>query len=99
MSSIVRMAVGDKIPADPAENAAMHRALVDLLNADARRVGWDGVAFDLYTSKDGWAAITAIPGERPATLEDLRSFREQQKLSLVELEAEDDNEPEQRRLV
>ncbi len=99
MSSIARMAVADRIPADPAENAVMHRGLLDMLNDQAERVGWAGVSFDLYTSKDGWAAITVVPGARAATLEDLRAFREQQKLSLVEIGAENDGEPEQRRLV
>lgn len=96
MSSIVRMAVGDKIPDDPAANAAMHQGLLDILNAEAGRVGWSGISFDLYTSTKGWAAITALPGEQPATLEDLRAFRELQE---ARLEAELESQHDQGRLL
>ncbi|ASY69365.1 hypothetical protein [Sinorhizobium fredii] len=96
MSSIVRMAVGDKVPDDPAANAAMHQGLLDILNGEAGRVGWRGISFDLYTSAKGWAAITVVAGEAPATLEDLRSFREWQK---GRLEAESDNHTDQGRLI
>jgi hypothetical protein len=90
------MAVGDKIPDDPAANAAMHQELLDILNTEAGRVGWRGISFDLYTSAKGWAAITAVPGEKPATLEDLRAFREWQKRRL---EAESDTHTDQGRLL
>ncbi|MEY9718808.1 hypothetical protein [Sinorhizobium fredii] len=96
MSSIVRMAVGDKIPDDPAANAAMHQGLLDILNAEAGRVGWSGISFDLYTSAKGWAAITAVPGEKPATLEDLRAFREWQK---NRLDADNGDHTDQGRLI
>ncbi len=96
MSSITHMAVADKIPDDPAANTAMHQGLLDILNAEAGRVGWPGISFDLYSSSRGWAAITAVPGEKPATLEDLRAFRELQK---ARLEAESDTHTDQGRLM
>lgn len=100
MSQIARIATADTMPADPAERAKAHQGLIDILNAEAERAGWKGAVFDVYTSRGGIAAITIAPGEAPATLDDLRAFRESQKqAAALAAPQANDNDPEQRSLL
>lgn len=95
MSSTLLIAIGDKAPENPAENTAFHQGLVDRLNVEAKHYGWEGATFDTYWRRDGWVAITIAPGASPATLEQLREFREAQRKALEEAE----KQPEQGRLI
>lgn len=79
MSSTYRIATADRAPEDPAKNTAFHQELIDRLNAELGHYEWKGSVFADYWRRDGYVAIAIEPGETPATLEDLRAFREEQR--------------------
>lgn len=64
---------------DAGTNAVQHQALLDLLNEAAADDGWAGSAISQYVVIDGYASITIEPADRPATIFDLRRFRDEQK--------------------
>ena len=64
---------------DASSNAVQHQALLDLLNQAADGDGWGGSEISQYVVIDGYVSITITPADRPATIFDLRRFREEQK--------------------
>lgn len=67
-------------PSDLADGPAIHQNLLDDLNREANAVGWLGTTIEDYAATGGCIVLTVAPGEWPATIEDLRKFREDQKL-------------------
>ncbi len=67
----------------PEANRAAHRDLLSRLNAEAARVGWAGSAIEFYRREDGYISISIVPGDRPATLDDVRAFRERQRAEVA----------------
>lgn len=64
---------------DVGSNAIQHQALLDLLNQAAAGDGWAGSEISQYVVIGGCVSITIKPAARPATIFDLRRFREEQK--------------------
>lgn len=73
------IALGAPGHVDPAKNSAAHAQLLADLNAEAERLRWDGTTIDFYRRHEGWLSIYVTPGDTPATMEDLRQFRDQQR--------------------
>lgn len=53
--------------------------MIEDLNREASRMGWDGADFIKYGLADGWALMEAKPGTRPLTLERLTAFRDEER--------------------
>lgn len=79
MSSSYLIAMGAPGHVDPGQNTKCHEQLLDDLNAEALRLRWNGTAIDFYHRHEGYVSIYVTPGNRPATLEDLRAFRQAQR--------------------
>ncbi|MDW5313753.1 hypothetical protein [Rhizobium sp. PL01] len=95
MSEAYLIALGAPGHVDPAKNSAAHVQLLADLNAEAERLLWDGTTIDFYRRHEGWLSIYVTPGDAPATMEDLRQFRDQQR----QAEVVEQDQPEQGRLV
>lgn len=95
MNAAYEIAYGGRAPADPGENSTFHQQLIDDMTAEAARCGWEGSAFSAYQRRDGYVSLSIVPGAARPTLEDLRNFREEQRLAA---EAEAREQPEQGRL-
>ncbi|MCH4541412.1 hypothetical protein [Ochrobactrum sp. A-1] len=80
MSAAILISLADRRPEDLALNTAFHQSILDDLNREATFRGWSGSIIDDYASGDGIVAVTIAEGEQPATIEDLRKFREDRKL-------------------
>lgn len=79
MSQAVLIQYGGTAPAKPAENTAFHEELIETAQAEAKRLGWAGSAFESYRRSSGYVSLAIIPGGRHLTLDDLRDFRAAQK--------------------
>jgi hypothetical protein len=64
---------------DASSNAVAHQALLDELNQVAAGDGWSGSRIAQYVVIGGYVSITIEPADRPATIFDLRRFRDEQK--------------------
>jgi hypothetical protein len=95
MSSAYLICHGAPVPADRDQVPGLVAELIDAVNAEAARLGWTGTAFDRFSSIDGYLSFDVVPGERPATVGDLRAFREAQRRA----QAAARSEPEQRTLL
>jgi hypothetical protein len=81
MSSAYLIALGAPGHIDPTQNTKCHEQLLDDLNAEAERLRWDGTSIDFYRRHEGYVSIYVTPGDKPATLEDLRLFRQAQRVA------------------
>lgn len=79
MSEAYLICHGSALPEDRHQVPALVAELIGEVNAEAARLGWPGTAFDCFSSVDGFLSFHVVPGERPATVEDLRIFREEQR--------------------
>jgi hypothetical protein len=87
MSATILISIADRRPEDLAQNTAFHQSILDDLNREATFRGWNGSVIDDYASDEGVVAVTIAEGGQPATIEDLRKFREDQKLREEEFRA------------
>jgi len=94
MSAILQICTAFKAPVEPspAENTRFHDMFLSNLNGEAKARGWVGSAVCQYLRLDGYVSISISPGDRWASMKDLRDFRERQRQAQRE-------EPEQGRLV
>ncbi|MCT7662349.1 hypothetical protein [Shinella kummerowiae] len=95
MSSAYLICHGDRLPVDGHKAPALIAELIDEVNAEAGRIGWGGTAFSRFSSADGYVQFDVVPGETPATIEDLRLFREAEKKRRAEEAAKRAEQPEQ----
>lgn len=79
----VRAKVPDHLSAsgDRAGMERLHQHLLDDMNGFARALGWRGVTPTGYgfSARRGRVEIVGVRGERPATLEDLRTLAEKRR--------------------
>jgi len=99
MSVAVLICHGDRLPADGHKTPALIAELIDEVNAEARRLAWSGTAFSRFTSADGYVQFDVVRGERPATIEDLRLFREAEKQRRADEASKLAEQPEQGSLI
>lgn len=78
------IAYGGQAPAEPGDNTTFHQSLIDDMTAEATRLGWPGAAFADYGRSGGYVSLSIVPGVARPTLEDLRAFREEQRLAQAE---------------
>lgn len=79
MSSTLSLSIAARRPNSIADNTAAHQMLLDELNAEARACGWDGTTIDCYRIHAGIIGLTVVSGSMPATIEDLRQFKDAQQ--------------------
>lgn len=79
MTSAYRISCCDAVPADAHKTPEVIASMIADVNAAAVDCGWDGTTFTRFTSLGGILSFDVEPGERPATIEDLRQFREAEK--------------------
>lgn len=89
----------DGVPADAHQTPSVIASMIGDVNAEAARRGWAGTAFSRFSSAEGRLQFDVVPGEKPATIEDLRAFREAEKKRKEEEAAQLSAEPEQRSLL
>lgn len=94
MSTARLICYGARVPDDQALLPSLLEELIGDVNAEAGRVGWSGTAFDDYRLRDGHVSFSVVPGDRPATIEDLRAFRDAKRA-----QQEQDETQEQERLI
>ncbi|RBO94965.1 hypothetical protein [Pseudochrobactrum asaccharolyticum] len=85
MSTILSLSTAARRPDNISDNTAIHKMLLDELNAEAQAHGWAGSAIDCYRVTGGIIGISVIAGVMPATIDDLRAYRDNQKLHEEEL--------------
>lgn len=85
MTSIVSITLSAHRPDNAADNTAAHQLVLDELNEFARQAGWSGTAIEYYGIRDGTIIVTVIAGGSPITIDDLRAYRDNQKLQGEEL--------------
>jgi hypothetical protein len=95
MSAAYLICIGDPAPADPAGVPGVIAALIDEGNAEALRLGWAGTTFGQFSSCDGYLQFSMVPGDAPATIDDLRRYREEQRAKRLEAETQAAAQPEQ----
>lgn len=76
MSAILSLSTAARRPDNISDNTAIHKILLDELNAEAQAHGWAGSTIDCYRVTSGIIGITVIAGDMPATIDDLRAFKE-----------------------
>jgi hypothetical protein len=94
MSETLQICTAFKAPVEPtpADNTRFHEMFLLNLNAEAESRGWKGSAVCQYIRIEGYVSISIEPGSAPASMTDLRAFRERQRQAERE-------QPEQGRLV
>lgn len=85
MTTITSITMSAYRPDNASDNTAVHQLVLNELNEAARMAGWAGTAIDDYGIRDGIIIITVIVGDMPATIDDLRTYRDNQKLHEEEL--------------
>lgn len=95
MSSAYLICYGDRVPTDTHAVPALLAELIGEANAEAARCGWVGTAFSRFSSSEGYLQFDLVPGDAPATIEDLRRFREAQRVERAAALARQTEEPEQ----
>lgn len=76
MSAILSLSTAARRPDNISDNTALHQMLLTELNAEAKARGWVGSAIECYRVTGGIIGITVIAGDVPATIDDLRAFKE-----------------------
>lgn len=79
MSAILSLSTAARRPDNISDNTALHQMLLDELNAEAKACGWVGTTIDCYGICAGIIGLTVISGRMPATIEDLRQFKDAQQ--------------------
>jgi hypothetical protein len=79
MSNPTILIVTGVLPDDPAITRQYFEWMIEDLNREASRMGWEGVDFIKYGLAGGWALVEGKPGTRPASLERLTAFRDEER--------------------
>lgn len=79
MSGQTLLIVTGVLPSDPHQRRQHFEWMIEDLNREASRMGWDGADFIKYGLADGWALMEAKPGSHPASLERLTAFRDEER--------------------
>lgn len=95
MSSAYLISCCDAVPADAHQTPAVIASMIGDVNREAATRGWAGTAFTRFSSTDGVLQFDVAPGEAPATIDDLRAFREAEKKRKAEEAAKQAEQPEQ----
>lgn len=98
MSAALQITAGARGSDDPTENTAAHAEVLSRLNAEAQRLGWRGSAISFYRREDGYVSISIVAGDRSATLDDVRAFRDAQRRIAEVAEVQAAAEPAQKGL-
>lgn len=99
MSSAYLISCCDAVPADAHQTPAVIASMIGDVNREAARLGWAGAAFSRFSSTEGVLQFDVVPGEKPATIDDLRAFREAEKQRKAEEAAKLAAQPEQGALI
>lgn len=77
---------GFAAPVEAEANAAFHRAILEKMFASARGYGWGGAVFCWYRRQGEGVCIGIAEGDGWPGIEQLRDFRERQRLAMKENE-------------
>lgn len=95
MSSAYLISCCDGVPADAHQTPSVIASMIGDVNREAAARGWPGTTFTRFSSTEGVLQFDVAPGEAPATIEDLRAFREAEKKRKAEQAAKQAEQPEQ----
>lgn len=95
MSTAYLISCCDGVPADAHRTPAVIASMIGDVNREAAARGWAGTAFSRFSSTEGVLQFDVVPGDQPATIDDLRAFREAEKNRKAEEAAKRAEQPEQ----